>query len=411
MDDNTYNRCLRIATMACDNMKKELAHINGMKNFNSISVKVRDKDQLVEYVHNIMKLGNKGMAVYKSRIQLSLIISSDDMRFKNTQSAGELFVTSVIRSREARVCQKHLIDLQAAEIYLQEAARYDKSHPYKLQSESALEQAKHVVIRKYSISFMDNFDLSGSVQVKSELLNTLRKQAFDTRYAFGTQESNDRMMKKKYEMDYLSRNDFFLKRGQPQDSMGEVKSFRDRPFTIASLIITDLYKGAFARLPAKRKIRRFVNLRSRNRDIEVCPMRNLSAKRQFATIDAMTMHRYIYDFYADRRPASATEHDLQIYYFKRELDMYKCMWGEGTKVTYERGKLKFGDGTMVDLPPDTLPHEGLHRVNTAYAALFGYGADDATENWLYNAVRQAYTAEGLAEYRLAMIEARLKGKL
>lgn len=409
MDDNVYNRCLRIATMACDNMKEELARINGMQNPNSIQVKVRDKDQLVEFVQGIMKLGSKGMSVYKSRVQLSLIISSEDMRFKNTQKAGELFVTSVIRSREARVCQKHLIDLQAAEIYLKEAARYDKTHPYKLISESAFEQAKHVVVRKYSSDFMNNFDLNTPC-IKDSLVTVLRKQAFDKRYAFGTQDSNNNMARKKYETDYLSRNDFFLRSGQ-RGGMSEVKSFRDRPFTLASLIIADLYKGAFARLPAKRKIRRFVNLRSRNRDIEICPMRNLSAKRQFATIDAMTMHRYIYDFYADKRPAAATEHDLQIYYFRRELEMYKYMWGESTKVTYERGKLKFGDGTSVDLPPDILPHEGLHRVNAAYGALFGYGSDDITDNWLYNAVRQAYTAEGLAEYRLAMIEARLKGKL
>ena len=46
-----------------------------------------------------------------------------------------------------------------------------------------------------------------------------------------------------------------------------------------------------------------------------------------------------------------------------------------------------------------------------YASLFGFTADDMQGNWLYDSIRRAYTDEGVANYRLALINAREKGKV
>ena len=56
----------------------------------------------------------------------------------------------------------------------------------------------------------------------------------------------------------------------------------------------------------------------------------------------------------------------------------------------------------------------FHKVNTTYAALFGFRDREDSRGgreWLYDAIRKAYTDEGMADYRLAMIDAKLSGKL
>lgn len=410
MNDGVYNRCIKMASLACENVKRDLASVNHIQNANSIRIKVRSKETLADYIEKMMKSSQNAMAIYRSRIQSLLVIESDDKRLKNISDAGEYFIKSIMRSRDARVCQKYLIDLLAAELYCKDAFSYDKRCPYKQVSESAMEMAKNVVSRKYPLNFMDNFDFSGEPHIKEDILENLRKQAFNRRYAFGTFEASVDIAAKKYEKEYLARRDFFTE--NRKDKPKKVfQSLKDRAFTPESLIIADLYRGAFAHLPAQNKVRRFVNLKARNRDIEICPPKNLSMKRQFATIDAMTMHRYIYDFYTDNKPSDIQGKDIDIYYFRQELAMYRHMWGETANVTYRNGRIVFGDGSSVELPSDVSPYEGLHRVNAAYGALFGFTPDDMKGDWLYDSVRQAYTSEGMAEYRLAMIEAKLKGKL
>lgn len=412
MNDKVYNRCLRIARLACDNTRRELSTVSRIP-ADSIQVLVRGKETLASYVEKIMKNGTNAVVIYRSRIQPILHIECEDPRLQNASKAGEMFVKSVLKSREARLCQKRIIDLTAAEIYFQQAALYDKHNPYVQTASSAMEYAKNVVSGKYSKEFLKSFDFGETPKIKGNILTVLQDQAFDTKYAFGTMNNSVAVANQLYEKEYVSRRDYFIssKGVAVSTRTGQIPSVKDRVFTLESLIIADLYKGAFAHIAAKNKIRRFTNLRAKNRDIEICPPRNLTVKRQFSTVDAMTMHRFIYNYYTDNKPDNVVGADVGIYYFKCEIDMYKCMWGETASVSYKGGRLYFTDGTVVDVPAGVAPHEGLHRVNAAYGALFGFTPDDMGGDWLYNSVRQAYTSEGIAEYRLAMIDAKLKGRL
>ena len=42
------------------------------------------------------------------------------------------------------------------------------------------------------------------------------------------------------------------------------------------------------------------------------------------------------------------------------------------------------------------------------SAVLGYNPTKSDNNWMRNAIRQAYVSEGNAEYRLSMIERRMK---
>lgn len=408
MNDKAYNRCMRTARLACASVRRELGALNNVSP-DAIEVLVRGKETLASYIEKIMKDGQNVSTVYRPRIQSLLHINSE-VDLKGTIRASDFFVKSILMTRGARLRQKRFIDLTAAEMYLKQAYFYDKKNPYVQVVNSALEYAKNVVASVHGRAFLDSFDFNGEPCVLANEISVLKEQAFDSLYALGNIDHSIITAEQKYNKDYASRNDYFVQ-DTGSAASHKIPSVRDRVFTLDSLIIADLYRGAFAHIAAKNKVRRFVNLRARNRDIEICPPKNLTVKRQFATIDAMTMHRYIYDHYADEKDDNIVGRDAQVYYFRREVMMYRSMWGESASVSYKNGKLYFNNGTVIDVPQGVSPHEGLHRVNAAYGALFGFTADDATEDWLFNSVRQAYTTEGTAEYRLAMIDAKMKGKL
>ena len=422
MTDAAYNRCLRIAQFAINNVKSVLYSVNKYARNDSIKLRIKNKDELVQNIDKIMRNPHNAVLIYKSKMQELIVVDSGLTNVNGSGQIGELFVKSVVKSRDARVCQKQLIDIMAAEKYMQEAYYYDVQNPVKRLSDKALEYAKNVLFRSYSANFFNNYEFNGTPRMTEKARMSLESIAFDERYSFGKPEIVKKMAEKKYNDDYLSRNDYFL--SKPVDFASSdyqsdeeyrrgLKSQRDRQFTAESLMISDLYKGTFAKLSKHKGVRKFVNLRARNRDIEDCPHRNLVIKRQFATIDAMTMHRYIYDSYSERKPPNTTGVEQQVYFFKQELSMYRDIWGNSQlKVIYKNGELIFDDGTVVKVDRNITPHECLHRVNAAYGALFGFGAEDErATDWLFNSLRQSYTTEGVAEYRLAMIDARLKGKL
>ena len=105
--------------------------------------------------------------------------------------------------------------------------------------------------------------------------------------------------------------------------------------------------------------------------------------------------------------------NIKDYYYQQEMKMYQHMWGTEELVYIKGGRMYFPNGTSIVVPHNTEPWSLLHKVNATYGSLFGYTSDDAEggSNWLYDSIRCAYTDEGLAEYRLAMIDARLKGKI
>lgn len=422
ISDAEYNRCSRVAAKACANVKIELAKRNAMQNPDSIRIKTRNKDVLMQYVSELMSLPQRNnIAVYASRIQNMLLFITSDARLKDTSVAGMVFVDSVFRSKDARTCQKYLVDLMAAERYFQEAYDYDKQHPYKLLADSALEQSRQIVARKYSKAFLNYFDFSSRPRLHSsdESVNrkfeSFKQQAFDSRYSLSSEEGNKDIVNKKYQIEYVSRNDFFITKKDPENIV------RDRQIPLQSLAITELYNATFAVIPGTGTMRKFVDLRYANRDIELCPMHNLAMKKQRADIESKTMHRFIYDNYTDEIPKNFNTADIERYYFQRELDMYRLMWGENVIVKYENSALIFPDGRRVEFDSSIPPGECLHQVNAAYGALFGYTKEDmpkkskddkkAKSSWLENSIRQAYTAEGTAIYRLAMIEARRDGRL
>lgn len=422
MNDAVYNRCLRIAQLGVNNVKRDLCAMNKYARPDAIKIKLRSKDEVLANIDKIMRNSHNALLIYKSKMQSLIIVETDLTNLNGRGQVGEMFVRSIVKSRDARVCQKQLVDVMAAEKYLQSAYYYDVRNPVKRLSDKAIEYAKNILFRTYSANFFNNFEFSGTPRVTERARMNLEAVAFDEKYSFGSIDACKKMADKKYESDYASRNDFFVVKPVSFDSADyesddahrrTLAPQLDRQFTVGSLMISDLYKGTFAKLSKHKGVRKFVNLRAKNKDIEDCPYKNLVIKRQFATIDAMTMHRYIYDSYSANKPMNLTNSDQQVYYFKQELGMYRDIWdNQQLRVIFKNSQLHFDDGTVVTVDRNITPHECLHRVNAAYGALFGFGASDhKSTDWLFNSLRQSYTTEGVAEYRLAMIDARLRGKL
>lgn len=425
MNEKTYNMYLKMIKLACKNVKTEICKFNNIENENDVSIKIRNKDTLIDYVEQIVKNSANAAALYSNKIEPLLVISTKST-LTHTLTASIVFIESIIKSKDARVCQKQYIDYSMAEMYLTEAYDYDSKHPV-FDGNTALDKAKEIITRIYSLNFLSNFVLdSGKPHLDETVRNELIAQAFDERYAFTSKESNENLIRKKYINDFGTRKDFFLmesserakalkmdavKSGSKPTSMMDVLGIKRQVTEDDTFMITELYKGTFADLPLQNRRRKFVNLKVRNRDIMICPKRNLVVKRQYANIESLTKHQYIMDFYEDQMPESVF--DTDDYYFKQEVHMYQYMWNVGGTVSCNNGYLYFPDGTSMPLAKNMKPHEFLHRVNTVYAALFGFSPEDMKggNNWLYDTIRRAYTDEGTADYRLAMIDAKLKGRI
>jgi hypothetical protein len=160
-------------------------------------------------------------------------------------------------------------------------------------------------------------------------------------------------------------------------------------------------------MPLQKRRRRFVNLQSKNRDVELCPERNLSIKRQFSQIEATTKHTYIMNYFNDH---IGSAEDRRLYYFDQEAWMYKYIWQIEGNIYSQAGNIYLPDGKALSIPDSMTDYEFFHRVNTVYAALFGFTDSDVVggNNWLIDSIRKAYTDEGNALYRLSIIDKRLE---
>lgn len=427
MTEKSYNLYLRMIRLACSNVKAEICNINGLKDKSLVQIRIRNKDHLVKYVEKVIQNPTNATALYSSKVE-QLITVQVKTQLAHTLTAGVVFVESIIKSRDARVCQKQLIDYSMAEMYLIEAYNYDLRHPYNQVADSAIEKAKEVITKIYSIHFLSNFTFDEGMPKFDEAMRaTLVNQAFDKRYAFTDQEANDKLIRKKYIAEFGSRKDFFLMDASERNQALKIDSIKglgklnksaldllsrpDPAVTDDAKMLTDLYKGTFANLPLQNRRRKFVNLKVRNRDILLCPKRHLVTKKQHANIESLTKHHYIYDFYDDQMPVDVV--DSADYYLRQELHMYQYMWNTTGIIHHNNGKFYFPDGTSMAIPKGMEPYEFLHKINTVYAALFGFSPDDMRggKNWLYDSIRRAYTDEGTADYRLAMIDAKLKGHI
>ena len=90
--------------------------------------------------------------------------------------------------------------------------------------------------------------------------------------------------------------------------------------------------------------------------------------------------------------------------------MYQYIWQTSGAVYSRDGSIYFPDGRAIAIPSAMSDYEFFHKINTVYAALFGFTSDDAVggSNWLIDSIRSAYTDEGNALYRLAVIDERTK---
>lgn len=429
MNEKAYNMYLKMIKLGLLNVKSEITRLN-MFNEGELQVKIRGKDTLIKYVEAIVKDPKNAVANYKDKVDRLIVTRSNKPQIRTT-SASTIFIESVIKSREARVAQKHLIDYSLAERYLQEAWEFDSKNPGLRRGETAIDKAKEVIAKTYSLNFLSNLVTNaGNPHLDETVKENLIKKAFDRKYSFATQETTQHVIRKRYQAEFVPRLSLFTLKNEARENALKIDAIRSSsktpaakrsPFhsvketavTSETLMLTELYKGTFAALPFTNKRRKFVNLKLRSNDILVCPIRNLAIKKQYSDIESMTKHTYIYDFYRDQMPSNLDETDAAQYYFRQENHMYQYMWGTKNSVHYQSGRLYFPDSTNVIVPPEYKPYEFFHKVNATYAALFGFGPQDVRGGkfWLYDTVRKAYTDEGTADYRLAMIEARLSGRI
>ena len=427
MTEKLYKMYARIVSLACRNAKAFVCKAEGIDfNTEAVRVGVHNMDDVVNIVERIMKDPTNADVLYTDRVAAELVIVAP-FEFTQKSIASKVCIDSIIRSRNARLCQKQLVDAMMIEMYMKEAYEYDKSHPHKAHTDSAVMAAKDVVMKLFSQSTLVNFVFDeGAPHLEPFIKSELEKQAFDPRYAVTTRERNAESVKRKYASEFSQRREFFMQTQSAQANFLKIEAEREelKRRTISSMqnpkmpvdviLMTELYKGAFANLPMQNRRRKFVNLKLRNRDIIMSPPRYLAEKRQYAALEAMTKYSYIMGYYQKREPrVSRSERDKDIYYFNQEADMYRYIWGQNSNVTYTNGALQFDDGTRIDILAGDKPFETLHKVNTMYASLFGFTPDDMKggKDWLYDSVRRAYTDEGVASYRLALIDAKEKGKV
>lgn len=415
MNEKSYNLYLKMIKLACRNIVTAICQENGITEENQVQVKLRDRDGLVEIVAAIMRTPDSAETIYASRVDRRLVISST-VTLLHSVNTTSVFIQSILKSRSARICQKQITNYLMAERYLDSAWDYDKQFPSEDGSMPNLEFAKNIIIGKYSLNFIGGFLLTERPRIEPTILQGLRSQAFDKRYALTTEEQNNDLVNRRYTSEFGNRNDVFLtaspvafhvdtSKDSEQRSMIDV--FIRKTKVSETDIIAQLYQSSFADMPLQKRRRRFVNLKSKNVDVEICPERNLSVKRQFSQIEATTKHTYIMNYFNDNMGQQV---DRRAYYFEQEAWMYKYIWQIDGAVYSQAGSIYLPDGKSVKIPDTMTDYEFFHRINTVYAALFGFTPDDVVggNNWLIDSIRSAYTDEGNALYRLTIIDKRLE---
>lgn len=421
MDKKMENVCLRVTKLACVRVAEHLAGINGLKDASEIKIRVKDRDALMQIVAAIIQKGHSEQ--YQDRIEAVLSVKSA-AKLKHDVNWVRIFLQNVDACRDARVCQKRILDLLAAEQYLLAAYEYDVKH----RSSKAMQLAKKVVIRLHSERFLEGFPLFGKPKIDAGLKSSLSKRAFDTWYSYTSSESVIAMAKNRYLSVYRNRKDFFLTGAAPE-SQGLQNRTAARHAVQAKAVIPVpekeaepvmdmrlleyLYGTGFADMPLKGKRRKFVNLAVRSKDVRDMPRRMLVTKKRFLTIESLTKHSYIYGFYEDHIKGVLTGEAVFQYYLQKEAEMYQVIRYMQDNINLDRNIFYFPDGVSLQIPAGQTAYDFLHKVNTIYAALFGFSQEDSRGGgmWLEDSVRSAYTDEGVADYRLGIVAARLSGQM
>lgn len=428
MQEKMYNLYLVISKLAGNSVRRAICQENGMDDLKLISIKFKGKTQLTKLVNDIMGY-TKSNAIEKFKPTAApLFTVNSSVTIRHAVDKDKVFVESILKSKDARNCQKHLIDYLMAEKYFNEAYDYDKLH-HNNSKVSAVEKAKAVIREVYSLNFLSGFFFDEACpKLDQQLKEQLCLRAFDPLYSCTTEDKTIELMQKKYLAEFSSRKEAYVSDSTDTERYFKAENIRrqlsatDKPAVRAAeeraiqnsanpATHVDLYRAAFIQLPTEKRKRKFINLKHYHSDIITCRKQDISFKKQYAEIEFKTKHDYIMDSYADRIKQGQNI-DTNRQFFNFEANMYRKLWNIEKPIVYKQGKLYFPDGAIAAVENGQMPFETLHRINAIYAALFGFGPDDISNptDWLYNSIRAAYTDEGNAMYRLAMIDARLRGR-
>ena len=423
MDGKAYNVYLKMVKFGCENVRAEICRINFF-NGDEVTVKVRGTESLVALAEKIAKHPQTAVAVYSDEVDKRLVVRSTEPTVK-MKSASGIFIESVISSQKARDASLKLVDLHASLKFLHDGYVYDVKFPPAAGVDGALEKAKAYISGTHSLSFLSMFDfLPTGPAINEVVAKELELTACNERFSHTTMADIERVAVNKYTELFASRTSLFsqtdnnvknaVKLETVKKKMNTVKMHsKVTPITSKTISLDVLFSGTLSEIPLNGKKRILTNLKSRQNAVLIMPEYILPSKRQRAKIEYMSNHKYIMDYYADTIKKAGNTMSVAQHLFREENRMYKFMWGSVQSVHFERGRLIFPDGSNIIVPKGQAPHEFFHKVNAVYAALFGYTSADARsgDDWVYNSIRKAYTEEGMADYVLALIDARMSGKL
>ncbi len=432
-NEKAYDFYLTVAKLAGNNVRRAISSANGMSDISFIIVKISGRKYIADLTGNIMAYkGKNAVGSYRAEANSVIKTETNGIVLNHLIDNGKAFVESVIHSREARSCQRMLIDYLMAERYLHEAYDFDIMHNDNKMS--AVKKAKMILENKYSLSFLSGFFFDEACpKLDAQLKENLSNRAFDLKYSCATADSTIKLAQDKYLQDFSSRNDDFLtpideiKRRFKAENIsrrvtGQTDTTVDKSMakavncSVKPASYVDLYKSAFVRLPTRKRKRAFRNLKWVNKDLFLCRYRTLDDKNRYANIEMETKHSFIMNYYKRLfEKQKGSDMDEKRFLYNCECKMYRHIWHTQEKISYTQGFLYFPDGAVakVDFDKKETAYEVLHRINCIYAALFGFTPDDKTNptDWMYDSIRSAYTDEGIAMYRKAMIKARRQGRI
>ena len=425
-----HNYYLIVSKLAGNSVRRAICQENGFDDIKTVSIKFSGREPMIKFVGDVMRC-SKGnvVATHKQRAN-DMLFATSSQPMNHEIDKGQVFTESVVKSKDARICQRQLVNYLMAETYFIHAFEYDKKYGSE-DKYSAVDKAKAKLREMFSLNFLSGFifDKAKCPVFDQTLKDQLSERAFDPLYSCTNKDVTDKLVRDKYKKDFCSEESIFSNSPEAIDRYFNVQKFKEqidgsvneavdesfakavtRSANPASAV--DLYRDAFLKMPTAPRRRKFINLKNRNSDIITCPMRKLGQKKQYADIEYKTKHDFIMDCYKDRLPENSNIEEAR-HYFNYEASMYRKIVRLDSSVAYKQGKLYFPDGAVAAIPSDMKPYEILHKINAIYAALFGFTGEDIANptDWLYNSIRSAYTDEGVALYRQAMIEARMRERI
>lgn len=406
------NVSARIAELACRNLASKLCRVNDIRNYSVIRVRILDREGLLEAIWRVCRGGSVDG---EAEAIANAVAVTSKRKLAHTVNKKAVMAESVAASVAARSAQSRLATLFAVEEYLRVAYDYDQETG----GTGAMSLALDSVRKLYSGKMLYDFILRGRPQVDPGAKARLADRAFDRRYAFSSEMDVRSMAHKRYVSKFLPRDDFFLKKSAGPVDKARTASSRVPVPTVQPVgeidirLFRRLNVMEYAEMPLHNKRRKLVNLNARSRDLFECPVPVLPAKQRFLSIELRTKRSYIYSCYANGLRVGMNGKETAEYYMLREAEMYQEIWHTDESVYCDGETITLHTGTVLQVPPDRAPYEILHEANAVYAALFGFTPDDAASagSWQWRSARQAYTDEGLANYRYAVVNARLSGVL